>query len=208
MEFIETLENINLLGIKLLDMDLLGAMIIRYLFNFLVIFIIVRKIYYPITNNKDYFFSFFLFNTLIFFVCFLMNSSQLNLAVGFGLFAIFSIFRYRTDTVPIKEMTYLFMVVILGVINAISSPDFSYVALLFTNAGIVFLVWFMEKRWLIKYEASQTIIYEKIELIKPQRKSELLEDLENRTGLKIERVKIGKIDFLQDIAYVKIYYKE
>ena len=202
------LKDLSLFGIPILNEAILYTMLFRYLLNFIIVYIIVRKIYYPITNNKDYFFSFFLINTLIFFVCFLMNTSTLNLAVGFGLFAILAIFRYRTDEVPIKEMTYLFMVVILAVINAISTKEFSYSALFATNLIVVGLVWFMEKVWLVKYEASERVIYEKIELIHPSRREELIKDLRERTGFEIDRVRVGRIDLSTDTAQLEVFFKD
>ena len=201
------IDGISIFGIPLFNQAVIFSMVIRYVLNFLVVYVIVRKIYYPITKNKDYFFSFFLVNTLIFFVCYLMNTASINLAVGFGLFAIFAIFRYRTDTVPIKEMTYLFMVVILAVINAVSTTDFSYIALLLTNVWIAALVWFMEKVWLVKYDASRLVVYEKIELIHPSREADLIQDLKDRTGLDIHKVKVGKIDFSSDTAIVEVFYQ-
>ena len=197
MDLIHWLENTTFFDIQLLNSSLLGALVFRFLFNLLIVYIIVRKVYYPLTNNKDYLFSFFLVNVLIFFVCFLMNHSQLEIGIGFGLFAIFSIFRYRADAVSLKEMTYLFAVVIVAVINAISSNDFSYTALIFTNFAIVGLIWFMEKVWLIKYEATKVVNYEKIENITPQRRQILIDDLRQRTGLDIHRVHVGRIDFLR-----------
>ncbi len=128
--------------------------------------------------------------------------------MALGLFAIFSIIRYRTDAIPIREMTYLFVVIGISVTNALTGKDSSLVGLLFINLTLLILVYGFERIWMLKHESSQLVIYEKIELIKPQKHQELIQDLEDRTGLKINRVSIGKIDFMRDIAQIMIYYYE
>jgi hypothetical protein len=124
-----------------------------------------------------------------------------------GLFAIFGIIRYRTRQVPIKEMTYLFLVIGISVINALSNKKVSYAELIFTNLIVIALAFVLEKIWLIRHETSKIVNYEKINLIKPEMHKELIEDLQERTGIKkINRVEIGRIDFLRDTARVKIFY--
>jgi hypothetical protein len=177
-------------------------------FNFLVALLVVRFIYYPSTHNKRYVFTFLAFNTVIYFVLSFMNSIEIGIGVGFGLFAIFSILRYRTDPIPIREMTYLFIIAALPVMNSASSNGDVWPQLILANIVILIIMLVLEKEWGFHYEASKRIIYEKIELIRPDRRAELLADLELRTGLKIKRIIIGKVDFLRDIANLKVYYDD
>jgi hypothetical protein len=131
---------------------------------------------------------------------------KLQIGFALGLFAIFGIIRYRTSQIPIKEMTYLFVVIGIAVINALANKKISYTELIFTNLMILAVVFIVERLWLLKHESSKVIVYEKIELVKPQRYLELMADLEERTGLKLRRAEVGKIDFLQDTASIKIFY--
>lgn len=177
-------------------------------FNFLVALLVVRFIYYPSTHNKRYVFTFLAFNTVIYFVLSFMNSIEIGIGVGFGLFAIFSILRYRTDPIPIREMTYMFIIAALPVMNSASSNGDVWPQLILANIVILIIMLVLEKEWGFHYEASKRIVYEKIELIRPDRRAELLADLELRTGLKIKRIIIGKVDFLRDIANLKVYYDD
>ena len=139
-------------------------------------------------------------------LCFLLESVKLELGFALGLFAVFGIIRYRTTTIPIKEMTYLFIIIGLSVINALSNKKVSYAELLFTNMVIIAIVWGLERIWLLKNEISKIIVFEKIDLIRPENYSMLLQDLKERTGLTINRAEVRKINFLRDTAEVKIYY--
>ena len=185
-----------------------GSFILSFGFNFLVALVVVRFIYYPSTHNKRYVFTFLAFNTVIYFVLSFMTSIQIGVGVGFGLFAIFSILRYRTDPIPIREMTYLFIIVALPVMNSASSTGAIWPQLVAANLVILIIMLVLEKEWGFHYEASKRIIYEKIDLIRPDRRAELLADLEMRTGLKIKEISIGKIDFLRDIADLRVYYDD
>ncbi len=169
---------------------------------------IVRYLYYPVTRRKDYLFSFLLISILVFLICFLLESVKLQIGFAFGLFAIFGILRYRTNAIPIKEMTYLFILLGISVINALANKKISWAELIFTNAILVFIIYGLEKLWLLKHESSKNIIYEKIDMIVPEKREELKKDLEGRTGLKINRVEIGRIDYLRDTARIIIYYYE
>ena len=182
--------------------------LLSFLFNFLVAVMVVRFIYYPCTHNKRYVFSFLAFNTIIYFVLSFMASIEIGIGVGFGLFAIFSILRYRTDPMPVREMTYLFIIVALPVMNSASLDGDLWPQLVLANGAVMLILLILEKEWGFHYETAKRILYEKIELIHPERRAELVADLEGRTGLKIKRVVIGKIDFLRDIADVKIYYDD
>jgi hypothetical protein len=185
-----------------------SELLLRFSLNICVVIIIVRLLYYPIAKRKDYLFSFILISILIFLLCFLLESVKLQLGFAFGLFAIFGIIRYRTNAIPIKEMTYLFILIGISVINALTNKKISWAELIFTNLVLVYLVYGLEKLWLVKHESSKQIIYEKVDLIKPQRREELKKDLEERTGLKINRIDIGRIDYLRDTARLIVYYYE
>ncbi|HKZ70501.1 MAG TPA: DUF4956 domain-containing protein [Anaerolineales bacterium] len=177
-------------------------------FNLTIALIIVRGIYYPFTQDKRYIFTFLAFNTVIYFVLGLLTSIELSVGVGFGLFAIFSVLRYRTDEMPIREMTYLFIVIALPVMNSVLMSDGDIVQVLIANGVIVALLFVLEKGWGFHFEASKKITYEKIDLITPANRDRLLADLRERTGLLVSRVAIGRIDFLRDTAEVVIYYNE
>lgn len=189
-------------------MSNLGLFSLAFGFNLLVALIVVRFIYYPSTHNKSYVFTFLAFNTVIFFVLVFLNSIEIGVGVGFGLFAIFSILRYRTDPIPIREMTYLFIISALPLMNASGTGGGVWPQLILANLAIVIILLVLEREWGFHYEASKQIVYEKIELIRPDRRAELLQDLEERTGLKILRVVVGKVDFLHDVTNLKIYYDD
>ena len=183
-------------------------LIIRFGFNLSVAFIIIKLIYQRDHNNNDFVFTYFMFNSLIFFFASILGSITINMGFAFGLFAVFAILRYRTDPIPIKEMTYLFIVITIGVINALSGDEVSFAALLFTNTALVVLTYFLEKYWQKNLLASITIDYDKIENVKPENHEALLADLKERTGLNIQDFKFFKMDFLRDTARIMIYYKE
>lgn len=204
----ELLLKIPILGTKLIDYDDFFEMIIRFAINLIVSFLLIRKIYYPIHKRKDYLFTYFLFNILIFFVCFLLNGVKLKLGFAFGLFAIFGILRYRTEQLPIKEMTYLFMVIAIAIVNSLSDKKVSMAELLLVNISIVVATYLLEKVFLLKHESRKDILYEKIENIKPENHEQLILDLKERTGLDIHRVQIGKVDFLRDTVRIMIFYYE
>ena len=183
-------------------------LIIRFGFNLSIAFIIIKLIYQRNhSSNLDFVFTYFMFNSLIFFFAFLLGNITINLGFAFGLFAVFAILRYRTDPIPIKEMTYLFIVITIGVINALSGAEVSYGALLFTNIALVGLTYFLEKYWQKNMLILRTVEYEIIENIKPENHEKLLLDLENRIGLPIKRFEIHRINFLRDTVRISIYCK-
>ncbi len=198
----------ELFGIKIIVLPDFLELILRFSFNFLVVLILVRVLYYPIAKRKDYLFTYILIGTAVFLLCYLLENVKLQLGLALGLFAIFGIIRYRTNAIPIKEMTYLFIVIGISVINALANKKVSYTELFFTNLAVIVVTFSLEKLWLLKHESRKTIIYEKIDLIKPENYRLLIEDLEKRTGLKINRVEVGRINFLRDAARVIIYYFE
>jgi|TARA_B110000881_G_scaffold220450_1_gene245632 hypothetical protein len=201
-------ENLEFLGTPLFDSKDFFKLLVKTIFNLSIILIIVRFIYYPVTKNKDYLFTYLLISLTVFLLCVLLDSVKLELGFALGLFAIFGIIRYRTDPIPIKEMTYLFLVIGVSVVNALANKKISYSELLFANLMIVGVTFGLERIWLLKHESRKNIIYEKINLIKPENRSKLILDLKDRTGIDVVRVEIRKIDFLKDIAYLRIFYYE
>ena len=197
---------LRFLGIKLINPEDFINLLIRFVFNLLITVTIVRYIYYSISKRKDYLFTYILISSTIFLLCFALESVNLELGFALGLFAIFGIIRYRTAQIPIKEMTYLFIVIGVAVINSLANKSVSYAELVFTNLIILGMVWGLEKVWLLKHESSKRITYEKIDLIKPEKYNELLADISKRTGLKINRIEVGSVNFLRDTANVKVYY--
>jgi len=194
------------LDIKLINPEDFFNLVLRFTFNTIVILVIVRYLYYSAAKRKDYLFTYILIGTTVFLLCFSLENVKLELGFALGLFAIFGIIRYRTTTIPIKEMTYLFIVIGLSVVNALANKKVSYAELLFTNFAILAIVWGLEKVWLLKHESSKKIVYEKIDLIKPEKYMELLADVEKRTGLKVNRIEVGTVNFLRDTADIKVYY--
>ena len=202
------LDGLEFLGTPLFDSKDFFKLIVKSAFNLSIILLIVRYIYYPITKNKDYLFTYLLISLTVFLLCILLDSVKIELAFALGLFAIFGIIRYRTDPIPIKEMTYLFLVIGVSVINALANKKISYSELVFANLMIVAVTYGLEKIWLLRHETRKNIIYEKIDLIGPEKRQELLADLKNRTGIDVVRVEIRRVDFLKDIAYLRIFYYE
>lgn len=189
-------------------MSTFASFLLAFGFNLLMALLVVRFIYYPSTHNKSYVFTFLAFNTIIFFVMSFLAAIEIGVGVGFGLFAIFTILRYRTDPIPIREMTYLFVISALPVVNFAASNGDVWPHLIAANAAVLAILYILERGWGFKYESSRTVTYEKIELITPARRAEMLADLEDRTGLKIKRVSIGKVDFLRDVASLTVYYDD
>jgi len=184
-------------------------LIVRFGFNLLISFIIIKLIYQRNhANNLDFVFTYFMFNSLIFFFAYLLSNITINMGFAFGLFAVFAILRYRTDPIPIKEMTYLFIVITIGVINALSGAEVSYGALLFTNIALVGLTYFLEKYWRHNVLIHRIVEYEIIENIKPENHDKLLLDLKNRIGLPIIKFEIHRINFLRDTVRISIYCKK
>ena len=174
--------------------------------NLAIVLVIVRLIYYPAQRDKSYVFTFITFNTIVFFVMGLMNNSNISVGVGFGLFAIFSILRYRTDTIPIREMTYLFVLIALPVLNSVLLQAQSYAEFAIANLATIGVLFVLEKGWGFHYQTRKTVMYERIEMIRPENWPLLLADLEQRTGLPIDRIEIGRLNFLRDSAEITVYY--
>ncbi len=181
-------------------------MMFRFLINILFLTIIVRFLYYPRTRSKDYLFTYYMISIIVFFLCFTLKKYELDIGMALGLFAIFGIIRYRTDAIAIKEMTYLFIVIGISVINSLANKKMSYAEIFAANLVVVFAITVIERFWLLKNEISKEVVYEKIENITPEKRHLLKEDLEKRTGVQINRIKVGDVDFLKDTALITIYY--
>lgn len=184
----------------------LSELVIRFLLNTAVIALIVRVFYYPKSKRRDYFVTFILISISVFLLIFLMGGVKLKVGFALGLFAIFGIIRYRTESVPIREMTYLFLIIAVSAINGLAT-SISYLELLATNLLFLISIWAMESNRWVKHVASKMVLYDNICLITPDREEELIEDLKKRTGLDILRIEVGAIDFSKDTAMVKVYYE-
>ncbi|MCA9962019.1 MAG: DUF4956 domain-containing protein [Chloroflexota bacterium] len=181
---------------------------VGFIVNLLVAVFIVRYIYYPVKQNKNYVFTFIAFNTAIYFVMSVLTSVELSVGVGFSLFGLFSLLRYRTNPMPTREMTYLFVIIALPVLNSVLITDDAWLSLGLVDAAIVAILYVLERGWGFHYELSQRLVYERIDLIKPDHYDLLLADLRERTGLPIKRFEVSNINFLRDTAEIKIYYDD
>jgi hypothetical protein len=199
--------HVSFAGIDIFDMSDSIELLTRFILNTGVILILIRWLYYATTKRKEYLFTYVLISTVVFLLCFLLESVTLQIGFALGLFAIFGIIRYRTNTMPIKEMTYLFMVIGISVINALTITNNTITDLLFANIILIIITFGLERLWLLKHETSKNIIYEKLNLIKPEYYQEMVKDISERTGIKkIYRVDTGKIDFSKGTCVLKIYY--
>jgi hypothetical protein len=183
----------------------------RLIIDVFAVFVLIRLIYYPIYKHRDLFFTFFIFNLVIFLISYLLNKVDLSMGAAFGLFAVFSMLRYKTEDISIKDMTYLFLVIAIGLVSAVTkikdAPDFlEYIFLLGINLIILLITFLLESNVLMKKEMVKVVVYENIELIQANRDAELLADLRARTGIEVHRYSIQKIDFLKDSAIIKVYY--
>ena len=203
---------VNEVGVTFLDVNLFDAdiykLIIRFGLNMLVLTAVIRYVYYAKTPRRNYVFTFYMISIISFVIVFALKKMNIDTGMGLGLFAIFGIIRYRTNPLRVREMTYLFIAIGLSVVNGLSGKQVSYTELLFINFIVVLIVYVMDIKVFINIENSKTIIYEKIENIKPQNAIALKNDLEDRTGLIINRISVGKVDFLKDVAEIKIFYNQ
>ncbi len=179
-------------------------LLVRLVIDLLSLTALVRFIYYPNYRRADLFLTFFVFNLVIFMITYLLNKVEMSMGAAFGLFAVFSILRYRTEGISAKDMTYLFLSIAIGLISAISKGGWDDLAVFMII--ILLTTFLLESGWLIRKEFSKNVNYENINLISPDKNSELLADLRTRTGLNIHRVEISEIDFLKDCAVMTIYY--
>ena len=195
---------------------------IRFFLNLLVCWIIVQFFYYRKSRRRDYYFTFMVFSSAMLLLLYMMGNAEVGIGLTLGLFAIFGVIRYRTETVPIREMTYLFVIIALAALNGLSpiyrltgavTDNPHYVldggavgVTVLANLLVIFLIWMLENEHLLAHTSAKLVLYDRIELIVPERRAELIADLEKRTGLKIDNIEIGHVDFLRDAAFIKIYY--
>lgn len=209
----------NMIGMTFFEPMQFMSMIIRFILNFVVVAIIARGFYFPKSQRRDYMFIFLIMSMSIFMLVNLMGSGDtLNTGAALGLFAIFGIIRYRTEAIPIREMTYLFMLVAVSVVNAMGKAEYharsdywegvGILTILFANLAFIFMAWLFESSKLVHTGCSKFILYDNVNLVAPDKRDELIADLERRTGLKIDRVEVGMIDYLKDSCIMRIYYDE
>lgn len=199
-------EEVKFFGIKLINVEDYLSLLTRFSLNLIVVLAIVVGLYAKTSRRKDFYFSFIAVSIVIFLLCFLLASVKIELGFALGLFAVFGIIRYRTDAIPIKEMTYLFVVIGVSVINALANKKVSYAELITTNLLIVVGLYILEKILNLRQELSYRIIYEKIENVQQGKEEQLLADLKLRTGINITRFEIQRIDFLRDAAIIYIFF--
>lgn len=196
----------ELFGVDIIKVDDFLELILRFGFNLIITTFIVRYIYYSKTRRRDFLFTFILISVVVFLMCFLLESVKLQLGFALGLFAVFGIIRYRTTQIPIKEMTYLFIVIGLSVVNALSNKKVSYAELMFTNLAVLGVTYFIEQLKTLENESFTVVQYENIELVRPSRKAELINDLESKLDLKISRIEISNVDYIRDSAKINVYF--
>jgi len=197
-------KGLTFMGVDVFDSTMLLSLIIRFAANFLACWVIARCLYYPKSKRKDYYFTFILFSVTIFLLLFILQNLSMGVGFALGLFCIFGMIKYRTESIQIREMTYLFVIIGVSAINGLA-VDVDYTTIFVANAFILLIAWFLERS--IKQTATKIVLYERINLIVPEKYNELLADLQERTGLNIKRVEVGHIDFLRDVAFLKIYYQ-
>ncbi len=200
----------------------LTELAVRFFLNLLVCWIIIQFFYYRKSRRRDYYFTFMVFSSAMLMLLYMMGNVEVGVGLTLGLFAIFGVIRYRTETVPIREMTYLFVIIALAAMNGLApvfklagagTSNAHYVlstgtllVMVMSNALIVCLIWVLESEKLLKHTSAKLVLYDRIELIVPERRAELIADLEKRTGVKVDNLEIGHVDFLRDAAFIKVYY--
>jgi hypothetical protein len=185
----------------------------RLLIDLVSVFILIRGVYFQVYRRRELFFTFFIFNLVIFLICFLLNKVDLSMGAAFGLFAVFSMLRYRTEDIGIKDMSYLFLVIAIGLITAVTKikhagSEYEYIFLILINGVIILIAYLLESRLLFRREAVQLINYDNLELIRTRDQALLIEDIRTRTGINAHRISIHKIDFLKPSVQIKVYYFE
>lgn len=186
-------------------------MLVRFIICMVVNFILIDRLYFPKSKRRDFYFTYMLTSVAVFFLMFFMMSmkAKATMGIGIGLFGIFSIMRFRTDAMPVREMTYLFLIISLSVISAISGDKEGFdleriIELILIDCIIILITWICEK--FLKVKSAKLIQYDRVELTKPERYAELVEDVVNRTGLDVIKIEVGGIDFLKDTVVLKVYY--
>lgn len=190
---------------NMFHLEIFAELVIRFAFNLITTFFVV-VLYARISRRKEFYFSYFAISVAIFLLVYLLENVELELGFALGLFAIFGIIRYRTDPIPPKEMTYLFVIIAVSVINALSKNYIGYFELTLVNLLLIVTLWILEKALMLRQEDSLVVVYENIENLHKEKEDKLLIDLEKRTGIKIKRYRIKKIDFLRDVAQITIFF--
>ncbi len=203
MEFFQEME---LMDTPIMDVFSFAQLLLRFSFNLLMVWLIIHWLYYPRCKRRDYYFTFLMISVSIFFLIFLLGSVKIKVGFALGLFAIFGIIRYRTESMPVREMTYLFVIIAMSVINALA-VTISYSELFMTNLLFAACIWICESNRYLKHVSCKHIQYDKIDLIVPEKRAELIADIEKRVGVKVLRIEVGAIDFLRDMAMVKVFYE-
>ncbi len=201
----DTLQTVQSASFELFD-KLSSKFFIRLFIDLISVFVLIRLIFYKNYKKADQYLTFFAFNLVIFLITYLLNKVEMSMGAAFGLFAVFSMLRYRTESISTKDMTYLFLVIAIGLLSAISKGGWDELALL--NGIILTATFLLESNWLIKKEFTKNIVYDNINLITPEKRTELLTDLKKRTGFNVHRVEIQEIDFLKDATRMTIYFYE
>jgi hypothetical protein len=200
------LEQITIFGSHLINITSTSHLLLKLFIDVFFTLIIVRFIFYPIYKERDYVFTSMLINISVFLICFLLGSIKVKIGFAFGLFAVFSMLRYRTEQIEIRQMTYMFVVIIIAVINALSDEEISFAEQILANSSLLLAVYVLEKNFLHDREFVKIITYEKIDLIKPENYNQLIKDLTDRTGFNIKRAEIDSINFLNDTAKLRILF--
>ena len=200
----------------------IGELGIRFAINLVVCWLLVHFFYYRKSRRRDYYFTFMIFSSAMLTLLYIMGNVEVGVGLTLGLFAIFGVIRYRTETVPIREMTYLFVIIALAAVNGLAplyqitdvatQPHYmlswgNVGVMALVNALIVLLVWVLESESLVKHTTTKLVLYDRIELIVPEKREELIADLEKRLGVKVDNVEIGHVDFLKDAAFIKVFYR-
>lgn len=193
------------LGVPLFDAQNLLHLGIHFAFTMLVSWIIIHLFYYRKSRRRDYYFTFLMFSAAMFILLFVMENIKLQIGFALGLFAIFGMIRYRTETMPVREMTYLFVIIAISIVNGLAL-NISYAELVLANLLLILLTWVLESDRIIAHTSTKLVTYDRIDLIVPEKREELKADLEKRIGVKVKTIEIGSVDFLRDSAFIKITY--
>ena len=198
--------NIELFGAPLIDLNNFIEMVVRFTVNLAFIWYIINNLYYPRSRRKEYYFTFMLISISVFMLSYLLGGVKIKTGFVLGLFAIFGIIRYRTETMSVREMTYLFVIITVSIINALATTV-GLVEIMLANVVVIIAIKLCESNRNKKNREDKYVVYDKIELIRPDKKEELIADLKERLGLDILDVEVGAVDFLKDTAMLKVSYE-
>ena len=201
----EVAQATTFLGVPLFDLQSLMHLGIHFAFTMLVSWIIVHLFYYRKSRRRDFYFTFLMFSAAMFVLLFVMENIEMQIGFALGLFAIFGMIRYRTETMPVREMTYLFVIIAISIVNGLAL-NISYAELIFANLLIILLIWILESDKIVAHTSTKLVTYDRIDLIVPEKRDELKADLEKRIGVKVKTIESGAVDFLRDSAFIKITY--